>query len=264
MKLPVTLMILGGLSWLAQSPAAAQAPVEKDHAERMARGTVIFKQHIRPVLLGQCLKCHGGEETEAELDVTDRDKLVKGGEHGPAVVPGDPKKSLLYLMVAHEKKPAMPYKEAKLSDEAVRQFGAWIEDGAPYDAPLVPRKDAAAWTEKKVAPEARQHWAFQPLRRVSPPPVKDAAWIKTDVDRFVLAKLEQAGLTPNPPATRRAVLRRAYFDLVGLPPTPDEVDGFLRDETPDASCRRPRRRRRGRRATSARTGGGSHGSGRRP
>jgi hypothetical protein len=97
-------------------PAAAQAPVEKHHAERMARGTAIFKQHVRPVLVGQCLKCHGGEKTEAELEVTDRDKLLKGGEHGPAVVPGDPKKSLLYLVVAHDKKPAMPYKEAKLSD----------------------------------------------------------------------------------------------------------------------------------------------------
>ena len=157
----------------------------------MARGTEIFKKHVRPVLVNQCFKCHGGETTEGELEITDRDRLLKGGEHGPAVVAGEPKKSLLYLMVAHEKKPAMPYKEAKLADETIRQFAAWIENGAPYDAPLVARKDAAAWTEKKVPPEARQHWAFQPLRRVSLPDVNDETWVKTDLDRFILAKLKQ-------------------------------------------------------------------------
>ncbi|MBO0697843.1 MAG: PSD1 domain-containing protein [Zavarzinella sp.] len=214
--------------------AFAQAPVEKDHAEKMARGTAIFKQHVRPVLVGQCLKCHGGEKTEAELDLTDRDRLLKGGEHGHALVPGDPKKSLLYLMVAHEKKPAMPYKEAKLSDETVRQFAAWIENGAPFDAPLVVRKDAAAWTEKKVPPDARQHWAFQPLRRAAPPPVVDTAWVKTDVDRFILSRLEEKGLTPNPAASKRAIIRRVYFDLIGVPPTPDEVEAFERDSSPDA------------------------------
>jgi mono/diheme cytochrome c family protein len=230
MKLFLPPILVCVLAW----PAAAQAPVERDHAEKMARGTAIFKQHVRPVLVAQCLKCHGAERTEAELEVTDRDKLLKGGEHGPAVVPGDPKKSLLYLMVAHEKKPAMPFKEPRLPEETIRQFAAWIENGAPFDAPLVPRKDAAAWTVKKVAPEARQHWAFQPLKRSSPPPVKDVAWPRTDVDRFILARLEQKGLGPNSAATRRAIIRRVYFDLIGLPPTPAEVDAFLRDESPDA------------------------------
>src|SRR6478609_7736703 len=145
------------------TPALAQQPVDKDHAEKMVRGTNIFKKHVRQVFVNQCLKCHGGEKTEGELDLTDRDRLLKGGDHGPAIVPGEPKKSLLYLMVTHEKKPAMQFKEAKLSDEAVRQIGEWIANGAPYDSPLVARKDTAAWTEKKVAPEARQHWAYQPL-----------------------------------------------------------------------------------------------------
>jgi cytochrome c553 len=213
---------------------AAQTPVDKDHAEKMARGTEIFKKHIRPVLLAQCLKCHGGEKTEGELDISDRDRLLKGGDHGPALVSGDPKKSLLCLMVAHEKKPGMPFKQPRLSDELVRQFAAWIDNGAPYDAPLIARKDVTAWTEKKVSPEARQHWAYQPLKRVELPIVKDTKWIKTDVDRFILAKLEQKGLAPNPPASKRAVLRRAYFDLIGLPPTPEQVDAFLKDDSPDA------------------------------
>jgi Protein of unknown function (DUF1549)/Protein of unknown function (DUF1553)/Planctomycete cytochrome C len=214
--------------------AAAQAPVEKDHAEKMARGTEIFKKHVRPVLVNKCLKCHGGEKTEAELELTDRDKVLRGGEHGPAVIPGDPKKSLLYLMVAHEKKPAMPYKEPKLSDETVRQFAAWIENGAPYDAPLIDRKDSASWTEKKVSPEARQHWAYQQLKPVRPPMVRDEKWVKTDVDRFILAPLEEKGIVPNAPATKRTLVRRAYFDLIGLPPTPEDVEAFQKDDSPAA------------------------------
>ena len=212
----------------------AQAPVEKDHAARMARGTELFKKHVRPVLLNQCLKCHGGETTEGELDLTDRDRLLKGGDHGPAVVPGEPTKSLLYLMAAHEKKPAMPYKEPKLPAETLRYIADWIENGAPYDAPLVARAEAAAWINKTVPPEARQHWAYQPLKVVAPPTVKDGSWVKTDVDRFILSRLEAKGITPNPPATRRAILRRAYFDLTGLPPTPEEVEAFLKDDSPDA------------------------------
>jgi mono/diheme cytochrome c family protein len=208
--------------------------VEKDHAEKMARGLDIFKKHVRPILTSQCVKCHGGAKTEGELDLTDRDRLLKGGDHGAAIVPGEPKKSLLYLMVAHEEKPAMPYKAARLSDGAVRQIGAWIENGAPYDASLVARNDSAAWTEKKVSPEARQHWAYQPLKVTPPPSVKNAGWIKTDVDRYILAKLEAAGIAPNPPASKRTLLRRVYFDLIGLPPTPEELDAFLKDESPDA------------------------------
>jgi Protein of unknown function (DUF1549)/Protein of unknown function (DUF1553)/Planctomycete cytochrome C len=214
--------------------AAAQAPLEKDHAEKMARGTEFFKKYVRPVLVNQCLKCHGGEKTEAELELTDRDKVLKGGEHGPAVTPGDPKKSLLYLMVAHEKKPAMPYKEPKLSEETVRHFAAWIENGAPYDAPLIVSKESAAWTDKKIPPDARQHWAYQKLKQVRPPTVRDEKWVKTDVDRFILARLEEKEIVPNPTATKRTLIRRAYFDLVGLPPTPEEVEAFQKDDSPEA------------------------------
>src|SRR5205814_2321847 len=157
---------------------------------------------------------------EGELDITDRDRLLKGGDHGPAIVPGDPKKSLLYLMAAHEKKPAMPYKEPKLADETIRQIAAWIENGAPYDSPLVARKDTAAWIDKKITPEARQHWAYQPLKSSLPPTVKDEKWIKTNIDRFILAKLEEKGITANPQVSKRVLIRRAYFDLIGLPPSP--------------------------------------------
>ncbi len=214
--------------------ATAQAPVDKDHAAKMARGAEIFKKSVRAVLIAQCLKCHGGAKTEGELDITDRDRLLKGGDHGPALVPGDPKKSLLYLMVAHAKKPAMPYKEPKLADESIRQIGTWIENLAPYDAPLVARKDTAAWINKKITPEARQHWAYQPLTTTPPPGVKNDKWIKTNVDRYILAKLEEKGIAPNPPVSKRVLIRRAYFDLIGLPPTPEDVEAFEKDTSPDA------------------------------
>ena len=177
------------------APAVAQQPLDKDHAEKMTRGTDIFKKHVRSVLINQCLKCHGGGKTEGELDITDRDRLLKGGDHGPAIVPGNPKKSLLYLMVAHQKKPAMPYKETKLSDEVIGQIATWIENLAPYDSPLVARKSTSAWIDKKIAPEARQHWAYRPLKIGPPPTVKDEKWIKTNVDRFILAKLEEKGIS---------------------------------------------------------------------
>src|SRR5262245_50235896 len=196
------------------APALAQQPVDKDHAEKMARGTNIFKKHVRQVLINQCLKCHGGAKTEGELDITDRDRLLKGGDHGSAIVSGEPKKSLLYLMATHEKKPGMPYKEPKLSDEIIRQLASWIENGAPYDSPLVARNDTAAWIEKKIAPESRQHWAYRPLKTALPPGVKDEKWIKTNVDRFILAKLEERGIAPNSQVSKRVLIRRAYFDLI--------------------------------------------------
>src|SRR5262249_36824125 len=91
-----------------------------------------------------------------------------------------------------------------------------------------------SWTDKVVAPDAKHFWSFQPLRRIEPPPVKNEAWIKTPIDRFILAKLEAAGLPPNPPADKRQLLRRAYFDLTGLPPTLEEANAFLNDDTPEA------------------------------
>jgi mono/diheme cytochrome c family protein len=222
------LAILGFLS-----PAWAQ-PLDMDHAEKMARGTDLFKKHVRPLFTQHCLKCHGDAKTEGELDLTDRDRLLKGGDHGPAVVPGDPKKSLLYAMTAHEKKPGMPYKEPKLSAEAIAHLASWIECGAPYDSPLVDRKDAAAWIHRKVPAEARRHWAFQPIKPVQPPVVRDTKWVKTDFDRFILAKLEAKGIKPNPPASKRVLIRRATFDLTGLPPTPEEVAAFEKDDSPEA------------------------------
>jgi hypothetical protein len=226
------------LSAVAVAVAAAvlaAPPVPPDHAAKMAKGTEVFKTHIRPVLVKECLRCHGGEATEAEFDLTDRDRLLKGGTGGAAVVPGDAKKSRLYRLVTHAKKPAMPEDAPKLPDAVLAKFAEWIDLGAPYDKPLIDRaEERTAWTRRVVAPEARRHWAFQPLTRPAPPAVRDAAWCRTTADRFVKAKLEAAGLTPSPEADRRTLIRRVTFDLLGLPPTPQEIDAFLADTRPNA------------------------------
>jgi mono/diheme cytochrome c family protein len=212
----------------------AEKELDKDHAAKMARGLDVFKQHVRPVLVEQCLRCHGGKKTEAGFDLSDRDRLLKGGEAGPAILVGRGKDSLLVKMIAHQKEPYMPEGGKQLSAEIVAKFSEWIDNGAPYDASLIPRKDEKAWTSKVVPAEAKQHWAFQPLKRVEPPTVKDAAWCNTPIDRFIRAPQETAGVTPNAPVDRRRLIRRVYFDLIGLPPTPEEVEAFVNDKDPEA------------------------------
>ncbi|HEV3261034.1 MAG TPA: DUF1549 domain-containing protein, partial [Gemmataceae bacterium] len=214
-----------------QSPAK---PVAADHATQMARGLEFFKKHVRPVLIRRCLECHGGKKVESEFDMSDRPRLLRGGVHGPAVLAGRAADSLLYKLITHAKKPHMPHKGGKLPDPVIAQIAAWIDSGAPYDKSLLAGKREPAWTRKVVDDDARRFWSFQPLRRAALPRVKDKPWCRTPIDRFILAKLEGAGIRPNPPVNKRQLIRRAYFDLIGLPPTPEEVDAFLRDPAPDA------------------------------
>jgi hypothetical protein len=207
---------------------AVLAGAEPDRAD--PRGLDLFRRDVRPVLEKKCLRCHGGKTVEAGLDLCDRAHLLKGGQSGPAVVPGKARASLLYQLVTHEKEPHMPHQAGKLPDAAVAALAAWIDAGAPYDAPLVTdRTQVVKWTDKRIAPEARHHWAFQPLRAPIPPVVRDAAWCRNPIDRFILARLEAEGLTPSPEADPRTLIRRVTFDLIGLPPTPEETALFLRE-----------------------------------
>ncbi|MBI1916627.1 MAG: PSD1 domain-containing protein [Planctomycetes bacterium] len=209
-------------------------PVDKDHAAKMARGLALFKEQVRSVLTKRCLRCHGGKSTESEFDLHDRDGLLKGGTSGPVIVPGKARDSRLLRLVRHQKEPHMPQGGAKLPDETIRHLADWIDLGAPYDRPLLEKEVVAAWTRKVVPAAARQFWSFRPLQRVEPPTVKNEARVRTPVDRFILAKLEAAGIAPNNSVDRRQLLRRASLDLVGLPPAPEEVDAFLKDNSRDA------------------------------
>ncbi|MGL4463197.1 MAG: DUF1549 domain-containing protein, partial [Planctomycetia bacterium] len=216
----------------AKKPPVKPAPVSADHAEKMAKGMDLFKKQVRPVLVQNCLKCHGGRPTlESGFDLTDRDRLLAGGDGGPAVVVGKSADSRLYKMAAHLEEPGMPYKGRKLPDDALAAVARWIDLGAPYDAPLVDRAAAAG---ARVSPEAREFWSFRPLSKTEPPTRPDDAWSKTTVDRYIVAKLDEHKLKPNPSADRRTLIRRATYDLVGLPPTPAAVDAFLADQAPDA------------------------------
>ena len=200
----------------------------------MAKGVELFNSDVAKLLTEHCVKCHGGEKgTKGDLDLATREHLLKGGENGAAVVPGKSAESLLMKSIRHEDEDLkMPKKADKLPDAAIAKIAAWIDLGAPYGKPLVEGK--VVRDSSKVTDEDRKWWSFQPLAKPQPPGVKNEAWCRTPVDRFVLAKLEAKGIAPNALAEKRTLIRRAYFDLIGLPPTPEQIDRFLADAAPNA------------------------------
>jgi hypothetical protein len=183
----------------------------------------LFETRIRPVLAEICFRCHGGEKTAHELRVDSREALIKGGQSGPAVVPGKPEQSL--LLTAIERREGSDYQMppgGKLPSETIAAFAKWIQQGA-------------LWPAESSGPnpfEQRRHWAFQPVGRIEPP--ADVGGSNHPVDRFIAAGWRDHGLRPAPLADRRTLVRRVYFDLLGLPPSPTEIDAFLADMTPDA------------------------------
>ncbi|MBL9211022.1 MAG: PSD1 domain-containing protein [Opitutaceae bacterium] len=191
------------------------------------------------VLETHCVECHGGEKTKAGLDLTTRAALLRGGESGAAVVPGRPEASLLVRLVSHRDEPGMPHKQDPLSAELQAVLTDWVAAGVPYTRSLttVPAVPAVTRSEFALTPADRAHWAFQPVRRPDPPAVSDATWAAAPLDGFILARLDAAGLRPAPPASRTTLIRRVTLDLIGLPPTPAEVDAFVADPAPDAYAR---------------------------
>ncbi len=221
-------LLLAPVAYAPGSPnAQPKDKVDPDHVAKFAKGAELFKTTVRGVLQAKCLKCHSGERLEGALDMNTRESLLKGGERGPAIVSGDHKKSLLYQLSAHLKEPHMPHEKAKLPDADIAKIAEWIDLGAPYDKPFV-AIDETAWTKKVTLPDAKKHWAYQPLALAKPPSGAHP------VDAFLLDKLGKAGLKPNPATDKRTLIRRAYLGLIGLPPTPEQVDAFLKDETPGA------------------------------
>jgi hypothetical protein len=186
---------------------------------------VFFEKNIRPVLVKECYSCHAttAEKIRGSLTLDTRDGIRKGGETGPAVVPGDVKKSLLIqaLRQVHDELKMPPKK--KLAEDVIADFEKWIAMGAPD-----PREGPTKVAKYEIDIEkGRKFWSFQPLQRPTPPAVKDVAWPKGDIDSFLLAELEAKGLRPVADADPRTLLRRLYFDLIGLPPAPEEVEAFV-------------------------------------
>ena len=211
-------------------------PIEADDTlNNRDKNDVIDRQRLAAEILEKhCVECHGGRLTRSGFDITTRDSLLKGGTGGTAIVPGESAKSRLYELVTHSAKPGMPYEREKLAADQIAQLKAWIDDGAGFAAPL--NKGQAG------KDPAEEWWSLKPL--VKPPIPKvdfpkvestvDAAWGRNPIDHFILAGLKDQGLHPSRPAEKRTLLRRVMFDLVGLPPTPEETAAFLADEAPDA------------------------------
>ena len=231
-------MRLIGLASLLLISAATLRVASQAPAGPTPQQIELFEASIRPVLFGTCADCHI-LDSEGDLRLDSREAMLKGGESGPAIVPGDPDKSLLMRVLRREAGvPRMPKGEAKLSDAAIAAFGEWIKAGAPWPVSTkamgAGAAPAAAPASMTITAEHRAWWAFTPLATPAPPDVNNREWPKTDIDRFVLARLEREGLEPVRPADRRTLIRRATLDLTGLPPTPEEIDAFVADTTPDA------------------------------
>jgi hypothetical protein len=220
------LVAAAGLRISAQGPRAAVPTAQQIE---------FFEANIRPVLIDTCGECHTDDE-EGELRTDSRAALLKGGETGPAIVPGDPEKSLLIHAIRRDPDfPRMPKGKPRLPEATIAALVEWVKQGAPWPE----EKPGAVKTAPAAAPytitaEQRAWWAFQPLAHPAPPPVTNGEWVKTDIDRFILARLEREGLQPVKPADRRTLIRRATLDLTGLPPTAEEVDAFAADTAPDA------------------------------
>lgn len=202
-----------------------------------AQSLAFFEAQVRPLLITYCEDCHTDDESGG-LRVDSLAALLQGGTSGPAIVPGKPDESLLMKVIRHTPGlPRMPRVGPKLSDEQIAAFATWIAAGAAWPESEAEAPAPLPSHEKAITAEERAYWAFQPISRPEAPEVKDAAWPRSNIDRFVLARLEAAGLEPVAEADKLTWLRRVTLDLTGVPPTPAEVDAFLSDETPEAHAR---------------------------
>lgn len=241
-RVQVVAVAIGMFSGLATGPAPslcaqdtpnvrrpATVTVPPDHVERAKQGTALFRDHVRQILTQHCLDCHGGKSTKADFDLSSHEMLIRSGY---VTEPVDD--SHLLQLIMHAQEPHMPFKLPKLSDRQIGYVRQWLKLGAPYDRPLIESAAAEAPLEMQVTDHDRQFWSFRPLANVDVPEVRDTDWCRTDIDRFIRWQQEQADVRPNETATRRQLIRRASLDLLGLPPTPDEVDAFVNDADPEA------------------------------
>ncbi len=214
-----TLVILGLLN--LSVIVTAQAAPDPDQMR-------FFESKVRPLLASQCVQCHGAEKQKGELRLDSREAMLQGGDNGPAIVPGSPNESLLIEAIRYESFEMPPQKQ--LSGESIAVLSRWIEMGAPWPDS---HADSIRSSERSFSDEDRSWWAIQPVQDPTPPDAGEG-WARNEIDRFVAHTLNQAGLTPARKASREELVRRAYFDLHGLPPTVEQIHAFVTDERPDA------------------------------
>jgi hypothetical protein len=209
----VALAGLAALGSPADGPKSTSAPPD----------AAFFDSKIRPVLTATCVKCHGDKKIRGGLRLVSRAALLEGGDHGPAVVPNSPEKSLLIQALRHTHPDVKMPPNQRLPDSVINDFAAWVKAGTAWPA----------GTTRQASSSSATPWVFRHVRKVEPPPDPDG-WSAKPIDRFIRAPQRRHGLDPAGSADRRTLLRRATFDLTGLPPTPAEVDAFLADRSPGA------------------------------
>jgi hypothetical protein len=209
--------------WLRWRTLAAVA-VACFVSESRGNDGVDFAREIRPIFQARCVRCHGPERQRSGFRIDRRADAFKGGdEYGPAIVPGKSAESPVFKMIASRK---MPREGPALAEAEIERIRKWIDSGAVW-----PQDNAAA---NSGGEKSNVHWSFKPMMRPPLPVVNDAKWPRNPIDRFILASLEKVGLTPSPEADRATLIRRVSFDLIGLPPSPEEVEQFVRDPDPSA------------------------------
>jgi len=219
-------VLLAGAGWAGPEAVPDAGAAKPGDAEQNAAGLALFESRVRPVLVQHCYKCHSQSagKTEGSLLLDSREAMRRGGDRGPAVSPGQPEKSLLLTAVSHtDSDLMMPPKAARLPADVIRDIETWIRIGAPD-----PRETGSGSEPRPpVDIEAgRAFWSYRKPVQAEAPAVKDSAWARSAIDRFVLAKLDEAGLKPAEDASAAVLLRRLHFDLVGLPPAPEAVIEF--------------------------------------
>src|SRR3984885_1216830 len=235
MKLPMTrpplafccFAVAAALCWLPTNPPAAGPQLPANQVE-------FFESKVRPVLAGTCLKCHGVSTHKGGLRLDSRDAALQDGDSGAAVVPGNPDASPMIEAINYRGLEMPP--TGKLKPREIEALIAWVKMGAPW-----PKEEAKSAGPSRgdftITDEDRHYWAFQPIGHPQPPIVRTKSWAANPIDAFILAQLEGKGLSPNPPADPRVLVRRVFFDVIGLPPTPEEIDAFVADPSDQAYAR---------------------------
>src|SRR3954471_9136656 len=226
--------VIVGLALVAGAGPLRGQSVESAAPKAAAAQIEAFEKEVRPLLVSRCYKCHAAEakRIRGNLRLDTRAGLLKGGDLGPAVVPGDPDRSLLIRAVRHDDPDMQMPPDGRLTPGEIGTLEKWVRAGMP--TPPDESRDAAAAGPARPAADPKEWWSFRPAREPDLPAVRDESWPRNAIDRFVLARLEAAGIRPAPEADRRTLIRRLSFDLTGLPPSPEEVATFVRDDAPDA------------------------------
>ena len=219
------LQFLGGSCVLETATLLGEETTEKE---------AFFESKVRPLLSQHCVECHGTKEQSGELRLDSSIAITKGGSSGPIVIPGEPDKSQLVKAIRYaDPNLEMPPK-GKLSNSEIATLEEWVRSGAYW--PKGKETDSAEPLPpaKRIEEIRESHWSYRPIESIDPPTVKDSNWPKQPIDNFILSALESKGIAPNKTADRRTLMLRAYFTLVGLAPSFDEVQAFVADDSPEA------------------------------